>query len=175
MRVSYALTNRTYRNRVMATYSTGMLKNGWAFTVSGSRRWAEEGYIPGTPFDAYSYFISADRKLGEKHLLNLTALGAPSKRGRAGVSTQEMNDFAGTNYYNPNWGYQNGKKRNSRIANTHEPVVILRHDWSPSERTRLTSSLSYQFGRDGATALDWYDARDPRPDYYRKLPSYIQD
>jgi hypothetical protein len=174
-RISYALSNRSYRNRVMATYSTGMLKNGWAFTVSGSRRWAEEGYIPGTPFDAYSYFVSADRKLGEKHLLNLTAFGAPSKRGRAGVSTQEMNDFAGTNFYNPNWGYQNGKKRNSRIANTHEPVVILRHDWSPGERTRLTSSLSYQFGRDGATALDWYDARDPRPDYYRKLPSYIQD
>ncbi len=175
LRVSYALSNRTYRNRIMGTYSTGVLPGGWAFSLSGSRRWAEEGYVPGTVYDAWSYFLSADKLLGATHTLNITAFGAPVKRGRAGVSTQEMNDFAGTNFYNPNWGYQNGEVRNSRIANSHEPVVIFRHDWTPTERTRLTTAVSYQFGRDGATAIDWYDARDPRPDYYRKLPSYIEN
>ena len=30
-------------------------------------------------------------------------------------------------------------------------------------------------GRYGSSALDWYNARDPRPDYYRKLPSYIDN
>ena len=32
--------------------------------------------------------------------------------------------------------------------------------------------LGYQFGKYGNTRLDWYLAADPRPDYYRKLPSY---
>ncbi len=172
-RVSYAVANRTYRNRVMATYSTGLMSNGWAVTLSGSRRWADEGYVPGTFYDAYSYFLSVDRKLNSQHLFNITAFGAPVKRGRSGASTQEMYDLAGSNFYNPNWGYQNGKKRNARVADTHQPMVILRHDWTPSPTQHLTTTASYQTGRNGLTSLDWYDGRDPRPDYYQRLPSYV--
>src|SRR6185436_6652296 len=39
---SYASSNRNYNNRIMITHSTGLSKKGWAFTVSGSRRWAGE-------------------------------------------------------------------------------------------------------------------------------------
>jgi len=174
LRVSYAVSNRTYRHRIMATYSTGM-KNGWALTLSGSRRWAEEGYVPGTSYDAWSYFLSVDRKLNDRHTLNLTALGAPIIRGRSTSTVQEMYDLAGTNFYNSYWGYQNGEKRNSQMVNTNQPLVILRHDWRISSNSDLTTAVGYEFGRDGLTALDWYDARDPRPDYYRRLPSYIEN
>ncbi len=174
LRVSYAVSNRTYRHRLMATYSTGM-KNGWALTLSASRRWADEGYVSGTSYDAWSYFLSVDRKLNDRHTLNLTALGAPIIRGRSTSSVQEMYDLAGTNFYNSYWGYQNGKKRNSQMVNTHQPLAILRHDWSISNKTSMTTAISYEFGRDGLTALDWYNARDPRPDYYRRLPSYIEN
>jgi len=175
VRFSYSLANRSYRNRAMLTYSTGMLSNGWAFSFSGSRRWAQEGYIPGTFYDAYAYFLSADKKLGKNHMLNFTAFGAPIQRGKSGAGTQEMYDLAGTNYYNPNWGYQNGEKRNARVAHTHQPMLILRHDWNLSSNTNITSAVSYQFGENGSTALDWYNANDPRPDYYRRLPSYIEN
>src|SRR5690606_19100438 len=33
----------------------------------------------------------------------------------------------------------------------------------------------YTFGRNGYTGLNWYDAADPRPDYYRYLPSFQQN
>jgi len=174
-RVSYSLANRSYNNRVMLTHSTGMLPSGWAFSFSGSHRWAQEGYQPGTFYDGYSYFMSIDKELGDKHLLNFVAFGAPTKRGRGGASTQEVYDLAGTNYYNPNWGFQNGEKRNSRVANIHQPVLMLRHDWEMNDKITLTTSSSYQFGFNGSTALDWYDARDPRPDFYRRLPSAIED
>jgi len=174
-RLSYSIANRSYTNRAMLTHSTGMLPSGWAFSVSASRRWAQEGYQPGTFYDAYSYFLSVDRELGDKHLLNLVAFGAPTKRGRSGASTQEVYDLAGTNFYNPYWGYQNGEKRNSRVADIHQPVVMLRHDWEITDKITVTTSSSYQFGYNGSTALDWYDARDPRPDYYRRLPSFIED
>lgn len=175
LRVSYALSNRTYRNRLMATWSSGILKNGWAFSLSGSRRWGNEGYVAGTFYDAWSYFASIDKQLGEKSSLNLTVLGAPNRRGKSSAATKEMYDLAGTNFYNSYWGYQNGEKRNSQVADTHQPMGILRHDWQLSSKTELTTAVSYTFGRDGDTALDWYDARDPRPDYYRRLPSYIDD
>src|SRR6186713_180757 len=55
-KISYAVTNRNYRNRIMGTWSTGLLPSGWAFSFSGSRRWSQEGYIPGTFYDGWSYF-----------------------------------------------------------------------------------------------------------------------
>lgn len=172
LRFSYAISNRSYRNRAMLTYNTGMMANGWAFSFSGSTRWANEGYADGTFYDAYSYFISADRKLGENHTIGLTLLGAPSKRGRLGAVTQEVYDLAGTNYYNPYWGYQAGEKRNSRVANINQPIAMLRYDWKMNKKSSLTATASYQAGRNGGTALDWIDARDPRPDYYQRLPSF---
>ncbi len=175
LRLTYSLANRTYRNRVMATYSSGQLQGGWAISASGSRRWAEEGYQPGTFYDAWAYFLSVDKKLGSNHTLNLTTFGAPIRRGRSTAATEEMYDLAGTNYYNPNWGFQNGEKRNARVGNTHQPMAILRHDWEISKKTTLMTAAAYQFGRNGSTALDWYDARDPRPDYYRRLPSFIDN
>ncbi len=174
-RFSYSLTNRAYRNRVMATLSTGLNEKGWAMTVSASKRWAEEGYVPGTFYDAYGYFLSVDKKLSDKHLLNFVVLGAPIKRGRDAASIQEMYDLAGTNYYNPYWGYQGGEKRNSRVSEIHQPLFSLRHDWKLKENSILTTAIGYQFGKNSNSALEWFNANDPRPDYYRRLPSYIND
>ncbi|MBN2174104.1 MAG: TonB-dependent receptor plug domain-containing protein [Bacteroidales bacterium] len=172
VKFTYSLTNRSYRNRLMLTASTGLMENGWAFTFSGSRRWAQEGYVDGTFYDAWAYFLSAEKKINSKHSIGLIGFAAPSKRGRNGVATQENYDLAGTNYYNPYWGYQNGEKRNARVANYHQPMIIFSHFWTPSSATSITSSAYYAFGRGGSTALEWDTYSDPRPDYYKRLPSY---
>lgn len=170
--INYAMANRNYSNRFMITHSTGLSKRGWAFTVSGSRRWAGEGYVPGTYYNGWGYFAAIDKKVGQKHLFSLTGFGASTENGRQGASVQEMIDLAGTNYYNPNWGYQNGKKRNASIGRSHQPVLIFTHDFRVSSKTNITTAAAYSFGDRSVTALDWYNAADPRPDYYRYLPSY---
>ena len=175
LKVSYALTNRTYTNRLMVTYSSGQLPHGWAITVSGSRRWAEQSYIKGTFYDAWSYFASLEKKFGKNHSINLTVYGAPTQRGQQSATVQEVYDLTGTNYYNPNWGYQNGEKRNAKVKNFHEPVFLLNHFWDISEKIKLTTAVGYTFGKDKWSALNWYNAADPRPDYYRYLPSYQTD
>lgn len=174
-RLSYASTNRTYRNRAMATYNTGLLPNGWAFSLSGSLRWADEGYVPGTFYNAGAYFLSAEKKINAKHSIGFTGFGAPIVSGRQGLAVAEAQTLTGDHYYNPNWGWQNGEKRNANVSNDHKPVFILSHYFKPDERTRWNTSVLYTFGRDGYTALNWYDAPDPRPDYYRYLPSYYED
>lgn len=171
LKVSYSLTNRTYRNRIMATLSTGLMKNGWAFAISGSRRWSQEGYAEGTWYDAYGYFLAAEKKFKHQSLA-LTIFAAPTKRAGASASMQDAYDLAGSNYYNPNWGYQNGEKRNARVKSNNEPEFILNHYWDISEKTKLNTSLNYSFGTNGWTSLNWYNAQDPRPDYYRYLPRY---
>ncbi|TVQ50108.1 MAG: TonB-dependent receptor [Saprospirales bacterium] len=174
-RISYAFSNRSYHHRLMATHNTGVLPGGWALSLSASRRYAEGGYVEGSFYDAYSYFASLDKIFDNNHTLNLTVFGTPSKRGRSGAGTLETYELSGDNYYNSFWGFQNGEKRNSRVADAHRPTFILRHDWEVINRTQITTAISYQKGRYGTTALDWNNARDPRPDYYRYLPSYTDD
>ncbi len=171
----YAYSNRNYTHRFSLTHSTGLSKNGWAFTFSGSRRWADEGYSAGTYYDGWSYFVGVDKKLGKKNLLSLVAFGAPTKNGKQGAATQEALDLAGTNYYNPYWGYQEGKKRNANVGRTNQPVIIFTHDLKIDENSSLVTAASYSFGERGASSLDWYNVADPRPDYYRYLPSYYDD
>ncbi|MBK5284935.1 MAG: TonB-dependent receptor, partial [Bacteroidia bacterium] len=172
IQVSYALADRVYDNRVMASLGTGISKKGWSGAFSFSHRWSDEGYIPGTFYDGTSYFISAEKIFGA-HSLSLTAFGAPTKTGRAKAVIEEMYDLAGTHFYNPNWGYQNGKKRNAAIRDNHIPVFILSHEWNINEKSSLTSSASYRLGKTKYSGLTWYNAPDPRPDYYRNLPSFV--
>jgi hypothetical protein len=171
----YSMSNRTYRNRAMVTYSSGMLDNGWAFTGSYSRRWSEQGYEPGTFYNANSFFLSAEKKINSKHSLNFTALDAIYERGVAGGTTQEVYDLGGSNFYNPYWGYQNGEVRNARARHSNKPLITLTHNWDPSEKLNIQTTVGYWGGKGGYTALNWYDVEDPRPDYYRKLPSYYTD
>lgn len=174
-KVTYSMSNRTFQHRLMGTYATGMMQNGWGIALSASHSYADQGYVKGTYFQGNSYFLSVDRKINHNHLLNFVILGSPQKRGRSTGAIQEMYDLSGSNYYNPNWGYQDGKIRNSREYIIHQPISTLRHDWQISNKTNLTTTIGYQFGNYGSTRLDWYDAPDPRPDYYRRLPSYATD
>ncbi len=173
-RITYSSANRSYRNRVMFIHSTGMVDDKWAMTISGSRRWAQEGYSEGTFYDAYAYFFSAERKFNENHSFGFTVFGSPMQSGRSGLSVQEAYDLTGNQYYNPNWGYQGGEVRNARVNNYHKPMILLTH-FGTFGKTTVNTSVAYSFGRGGNTALNWYDAADPRPDYYRYLPSYWEN
>jgi hypothetical protein len=175
---SIAGSNRTYLFRGMYTFGTGVMKNGWAVGASLSYRGGSGGYVPGSVYDYWGYFFAVEKRFGTKHALNLTAFGSPGKRGMNAAATQEAYDLVGSNFYNPNWGYQTDSKtgkqtvRNARIRHTFIPTFLLTWDFKPNNNIKLVTTASYQFGEYGSTALNWYDAPDPRPDYYRYLPSY---
>ncbi|MBC3758283.1 TonB-dependent receptor [Hyunsoonleella sp. SJ7] len=181
-RLTYSSSNRSYTNRLMATYASGLLKNNWAYTVSLARRWGNEGYQDATLYDANSIFLSVEKKLNDKHSLNFTGIYAPNRRGKSSPNTQEVFDLKGIRY-NEYWGWQDGKKRNSRIKEVEEPIVMLNHYWNLSSKTKLNTNLAYQFGKLGNSRLDNNGTdldngvpigggANPSPTYYQKLPSY---
>ena len=172
--ISYGLANRTYQHRIMLTHSTGMMSNGLAVAISGSGRYSNEGYVDGTSFSGGSYFVSIEKKINDKHSLGFVGFGAPTVQGRNSITTQETYTLTGNNYYNSYWGYQNGEKRNSRVRNTHQPYLMLNHYFDISKKTHLTSSLYYTFGKSGNTRLNWNNTADPRPEYWKNLPSAFE-
>ena len=167
------LTNSTlYRLRLMASYATGMQDNGWAFAANVSARLGGNDWVNGVYYRSFAYYLAADKVLNDANTLHFVFFGTPGQRGAQNSSTQEVYDLMGDNMYNSNWGYQNGHVRNARVRKTHEPIALIKWDFAPSDNFEGSATLLYRFGKNGYTALDWYDAQDPRPDYYRNLPSY---
>ncbi|MFT4660767.1 MAG: hypothetical protein ACI8XB_001035 [Patiriisocius sp.] len=171
LRYSQSLTNRSYRNRSMLTYNTGLMDNDVAISASVSGRWSEEGYVEGTSYKALSYFLSIEKKIDDKRSIGIVGLGTPSVTGRSGIVTQEAYDLKDDNYYNPYWGLQDGEKRNSRLRKTHKPIVMAWFDYKVNDKTKLTTNVFLQTGKYSQTRLNWYEGADPRGEYYRNLPS----
>lgn len=132
--------------------STGLMKNGWAVTIMGSRRWGD-GYIQGTWFNSYNYFVNVSKKFNDKHQLSLTAFGAPQKHNKRsnmdGLTILGYQEYA-KNYmdgespyrYNPTWGYDlNGQPRTSSLNKYHKPQISLAHTWQINEKSALSTTL----------------------------------
>ena len=170
-RITYSSSNRSYANRLMATYNSGMLQKGWAYSLSIGRRWGNEGYQDASFYDSNSAFLSVQKIFNNKHSLNLAAIYAPNRRGKVSPNTQEVYDLKGTKY-NEYWGWQDGEKRNSRVKRVVEPILILNHDWTIDDTSSLETSIGYQFGEMGNSRLDYAGGANPSPAYYQDLPSY---
>ncbi len=171
-RLTFSGTNTNYSWRSMITHASGMDKDGWAYVISGGKRWAKEGYFEGTDYDALSLFASVEKRFNANHSLNFTAIYAQNSRGKNSPNTQEVTDLAGVKY-NSYWGWQDGKKRNSRDKDVEEPIFMLSHFWKINEKNSLNTNVSYQFGSIGNSRLDFNNAANPDPTYYRNLPSYF--
>ena len=189
-RVSFAAANRSYKGRIMASYHSGVSKKGWAYSFLVSKRFGDEGFIDGTLYDANSFFASVEKIINENHSLNFISFYTPNQRGRSTAITQEVKNLKGIRY-NPNWGYQNGEFRNSRVRNIREPVFMLNHYWKINKKINLNTNASYQTGSIGNTRVDnggthliefngqeayLGGGKNPLGNYYQRLPSYfLQD
>ncbi len=172
LRASLVNGNQMYRFRAMVTYSSGYQDNGWSYAASFSTRQGGNDYVEGVYYNAFGYFATVEKQFNPRHRLALTVFGAPTERGAQQAATQEVYDLVGNNYYNPNVGYQDGKMRNTRVRNNHEPVAMLNYTFEISDRSKLDVGTAFRFGQNGYSALTWNAGPDPRPDYYRNLPSY---
>lgn len=169
-RISSSASNRTYAGRIMGTYNSGLQENGLAYMFSTSKRWAKEGYIDGTLYDSYSFYGALEYQFNDKNSLFLTAFLASNRRGRSSAITEEVFDLGG-NTYNPYWGSQDEKIRNSRERKIAEPVLMLNY-FHNSESLTITMGMAFQTGTYGRSRLGYYNAPNPDPTYYRYLPSF---
>lgn len=169
---SLSYTNSNYNYRAMATYSSGLTDNGFALTISAIGRYSKEGVVPGTFYNSGGLFVSLEKVFDKKNSLTMTLWGAPTQYANGKATVQEVYDLVGDNLYNPTWGWQAGKKRSDNIREKFDPTAML--TWlHKGEKTTLTTSAAFRWTSFARTRLNYYKANDPKPDYYKNLPSYF--
>ena len=175
-RISLLGANRAYTLRGMYTINTGLNDKGWAFAGNLTYRWANKGYVEGTFYNALSYFLGVQKVFGDgQHSLSLSTWGNPTERSMQGPATDEAYWLANDKYYNPYWGYQNGKKRNSRVINDFSPSAIMTWDWEINDQMKLTTSVFGKYSMYKSTKLNYNNADNPQPNYWKNLPSSYYD
>lgn len=131
--------------KTAVTLSTGLMDNGYAITFSGSRT-EGDGYIMGTPFEGYSYFLNVSKQINDKHQLSFTAFGAPQwhdQRSSYDARTiAEWRDYKDGYKYNATYGFDNnGQYFNSAHNFYHKPQISLNHFWTLDEKTFISTAL----------------------------------
>lgn len=141
--VFYSIGNDNYVKKGF-TISTGLMENGWAVTASGSQT-TGDGYINGTNFDAYSYFLNISKRIGNNQSLSLTAFGAPQWHNQRSSMhlIEDYLDNPDRTKYNSNFGYLNGDVYSGGYAYNkyHKPQISLNHYWDINEKSTLSTAL----------------------------------
>ena len=170
--VSYAMGNDGY-NKILFNLSSGLSKDGWAFSLLGAKTWGD-GYIQGTEFEGYTWFVSIAKRFNDNHQLSLTAFGAPQwhnqRSNQNGLSIKEwqrVKQYMGEDSpykYNSTFGYRHGQSYNSSRNSYHKPQISLNHLWQIDQKSSLSTALYMSIGRgdgyrgtgDSTYANSWY-------------------
>lgn len=154
--VSVGLGNDSYLKTV-ASYSTGLLENGLSVSALFSRT-AGDGYVDGTKFEGFNYFLAMGYQINTANSLEFTVTGAPQwhhqrSRGIALENYLRYSDEAGEPNikYNDQWGYRNGEEFSFRRNFYHKPILSLNWQSELSEALELNTSVYASFGRGGGT------------------------
>jgi len=173
-RASVVFSGRNYL--VGARFSAvGELPHGWRYAAALDVRTGRDLYADGVFTNALTAAFRVEKRFSPRHRLAVLAVVAPSMRGTRLSTADEAFALTGDRLYNPAWGYQNGKMRNSRVRRETVPVVVASYRGELSSVTSLLASVSAEAGVRRYSMLDWYDARTPMPDNYRYMPSFTGD
>ncbi|WP_405412156.1 TonB-dependent receptor [Maribacter sp. Asnod1-A12] len=133
-----------------ATYSTGLLNNGFAVTVSAANT-EGRGYVDGTEFSGVSYFLNISKEINESHELSFSAFGAAQRHGqrqnRQLIQTYRNSESG--RKFNADWGYKDGQVTHQEDNFYNKPQMSLNHYWTINENTNLSTVAYASFGSGG--------------------------
>jgi len=137
----------------LASYNKGKNENGFAASFLMSRT-AGNGYVDGTKFEGFNYFIGLGWDKGD-HNFQFMLTGAPQTHNQRTTSFYNMADIGDYlqygKKYNYNHGYLNGEEFNWRQNFYHKPITSFNWSWDINETSSLTTSAYVSFGRGGGT------------------------
>jgi outer membrane receptor for Fe3+-dicitrate len=144
------------------TYSTGLMDNGFAATVSASKT-DGDGYVKGTQFNAVNYFLNISKEINDQHKIAFTAFGAKQRHGQR-QNRQLIETYKNSPdgiKYNQDWGYKNGQVTSIEDNFYHKPQISLNHYWDLNDKTSISTAAYVSFGSGGGGGTLGSDADAP--------------
>lgn len=173
-RLSVRLVDRNYRLGLRYTFRAQLPRN-WSVALAVEGRTGRDLRMEGVHTHALRFGLRMEKRWSERSRMALLLAASPAERALRGATTGEAFRLVGDNYYNPSWGFCNGKVRSARVRREAVPWAAVVFERDLTEATTLRAEVGAEAGIRLRSSLGWFDARSPLPDNYRSLPSYFED
>jgi len=166
--VSYGIANDGFE-KIGFSISTGLTPNNWAITLLGSKT-ISNGYIQGTEYEAYSYFVNISKKISDSQQLSFTAFSAPQWHNQRNNSDKllisEWQKQPLKYRYNASYGFDmNGQRKQSSYNYYNKPQISLNHFWTIDEKSSISTAVYLSLGDGGGWGGQGYTSTD-RTNWY---------
>ena len=163
--VSYGMGSDGY-TKIGFAVSTGLTDKNWAITLLGSKT-SGNGYVQGTEFESYSWFINVSKRVNDHHQISFTGFGAPQWHNQRNNSDKltivEWQKQPNKYRYNASYGFDmNGQRKASSYNVYNKPQFSINHFWTINPKSNLSTSLyasigdGYGYSSQGARKADLY-------------------
>lgn len=119
--------------------------------------------------------LSINKLLAKKQQISFSFWFNNRFQTKQTTSTKEAILLSGNSIYHPGWGWTHGQILFPFTKSSQLPFGLLQYDKMIDTRTHLQLNWAFAMGRQSNDGLEWTSVRDPRPDYYKYMPSYYQD
>ncbi|MEN9696761.1 MAG: hypothetical protein RLZ56_182 [Bacteroidota bacterium] len=169
------IANRNYGNALSMQYHSGRMLHDWRYRIAGFVQWMPPAsFVIGYKKSAGALW-SAERNLPHRNSIQFSLIWNFNDQSKVNSTLKEMYELSGQRDYQSNWGWYHQKPYFPSTSQNHTAVVTVQFNkkWDVSQTMQWSNALA--FGKQGQTSLEWNHTADPRPDYYRYLPSYLPD
>lgn len=173
--LSMRLANSLNVNETQLSISTGKLKGSWFAHAQVLMRNSALGVEPSGYKNVAGLAWSFDKELLHRQKISWTFWWDQIDQGRQSPSVKEAFDLSNQKNYNPNWGWYKGQRMYPNSKESNVPVNMFKYEKSWSSNKSLKLAVFFAIGAQKKSQLDWTQTADPRPDYYKYLPSYSRD
>ncbi len=161
--ISYGIGDDGY-SKIGFSVSTGLTDKNWAITLLGAKT-SGKGYIQGTEFESYSYFVNVSKKINASHSISFTAFGAPQWHNQRNngdkLLISEWQKQQNKYLYNASYGFDmNGQRKVSSLNVYNKPQLSLNHFWTISPKSTLSSVIYASIGDGYGTSGQGYTSTD---------------
>ncbi len=170
---AFSSSNNT--NILKVHFNSGIKINKLNYSIAMVMQNRLSEYSPIGYKQSIGLLYTAERLLQNNSKLGFSLIWNYSNQSRAATAVNEAIELSGTRSYNPSWGWYHNKIYFPNTRQSNAPLFLFKYEkkWSDNNYIIITNAIVV--GTQSQSGLEWTQATDPRPDYYRYLPSYITD
>ena len=168
-------SNAIFSNRIQLHYNSEFKETKWQYAIGASFQQSPEGLFSNGYHKAVGAVFVVQKKFTNNRILSFSLIWNWADQGKSASSVNEMFLLSQNRNYNPSWGWFHRQLYFPNTKQTNAPIFNIKYQKKWSEYKTLAISNAIIVGMQSQSSLEWTKSADPRPDYYRYLPSYIKD
>ena len=169
------LSNATTMQELRMQWHSGLVKKRYWINIEAVFQKTPTGFLANGMKDRKGVLFSIEKAISIKHQMGFSFWWSPVVQGKRAPTVHEMFEITKDPLYNPSWGWREGKAFYANTKKSNAPVMSLHYDYQTSKGNNIQLNAGAVLGTQSTTQLDWSKAADPRPDYYKYLPSFAMD